>query len=460
MNVDVFTTLADGREVLAGIAQSTAHPHRRAAGISFTYAPDYLRLRGAYALSPDLPLRVGVQNPPTHRPMFTGFADAMPDRWGTRLLQSEHRRRRRADPALPSKLDETGLLLAVPDHTRQGALRFRDGSGSFQSHAAGPPPAVHDLASLVAASDDAQRGIGPSDETLRTLVPIGTSQGGARPKAAVINGRGRLAIAKLPQADDRWNIAAWEIATMRMAHAAGIVTPHHELHPATTGDGYGVAVIERFDRDGDTRRGYLSLHSFLQTEDGQHTDYESIAIELTAATATNGEQLFRRVALTILVNNVDDHLRNHGLLLGRRGWELSPVFDVNPFPYAQDAATALTLDDDPDNRDLRQLIASADAYRLTDEQAIDAIREVEHATADWAKYGAEAGFPRDEIEGFADAFEGPNRERAKAAVPSSPSIIDLPAPPGSSGAAGAGRVWIPAHTRRGKHVRGHWRDTS
>lgn len=446
-----------GATVLAGWIDHSRSVHRHSPSLNFEYTADYLSSDGAYALSPDLPLQRGLIPAPMVR-QFAAFDDAGPDQWGTRLIQAEHRRRARAEGVSPGRLTELDILLLVPDLTRQGALRFSEGPGSPFLGSGDGVTEVTDLEQLVhaAASFDEDTA---DDSDLRRLVPIGTTQGGARPKVAVRSSSGSLAIAKLPRPSDRWDVLAWEAASLDMAKQAGLPVPRFELRRLN--EFRSVLIVDRFDRTPDGGRvGYLSVKNLVAAQEGEMLDYAALATlvgEHAQSPEDVGHGLFRRAVLTLMVNNIDDHLKNHGVLRSARGWDLSPVFDVNPFPnVGSESSTPMTDVDDPYDRDVRLLLDSSARFRLTGARAAEIVLEVERATSNWAELGIKYGIDPEAVSRMGRAFENPNRERAADVVVPSPRLTLDMADRGTPSHA-TGDVWVPSHTRQGASVEGHWR---
>lgn len=414
--VGVFVDLPDGETVVAGRLAARMSQAGLLLGTEFQYARSYLRDPRGYALSPELPLSAAPLAAAPRRPMLGAFADSQPDRWGRNLIYAAERRRERTEGRRVGVMTEMDFLLGVRDDTRQGALRFSlDAGRTFVAPPRGDVPALVDLPALV---DAARRHLdrAETDDDLALLIRAGTSMGGARPKATVRKRDGRLAIAKLPSPDDRWNVLAWEAVTLDLARRAGIRVPPFEAH-AIDAD-RSVLVVERFDRDATGRRvGYLSAHTLVQKEDLTPVSYAEFAGHLAEESAEpeiDTAELFRRVALTLLVTNVDDHLRNHGAIRAPGGWRLSPVFDVNPFPGgAVVDSTPLSPDDAGIDREIGNLVETADFYGLTPSQAVVIVGEVAVATAVWPEVAAAYGIEREEIDFMASAFESENRAEAR-----------------------------------------------
>ncbi|MFI2487793.1 type II toxin-antitoxin system HipA family toxin [Promicromonospora kroppenstedtii] len=386
-------------------------------GCTFRYDAAYLRDQRAYALCPELPLTPGNIPSGSDRPLFGVLADCQPDQWGRTLLFNAERRAARAEGRGFMTLTEVDFLLGVQDETRLGALRFSlDEGKSFM----GPPRAeVPDLVDLPSLTDaaDAVAQHRETDHDVRLLVAAGTSMGGARPKVTVKDAEGDLWMAKLPESGDRWDVQAWEYLTLRLASDAGIEVPVARLH--RIGPSRSILLTRRFDRRPDGGRiGFLSADSLTQKAFFEVIDYRTLAETLadhSGRPATDGHDLFRRVAFTLLVRNVDDHMKNHGFLRRADGWSLSPLFDVNPNPFAVVESTPLRPGGTRIDRDVRVLLATADSYGLRQDDARRVLGEVAAATSGWSRIARDMSLPPEEIALMAEAFENPNRDEAQAA---------------------------------------------
>jgi serine/threonine-protein kinase HipA len=249
---------------------------------------------------------------------------------------------------------------------------------------------------------------------LAVLVAPGASLGGARPKANFCDKSGSLWIAKFPAADDDRDIGAWEAVTWWMARKAGIDMSLAKAERLSQG-GHHTFCVQRFDRssvavDGPKkRRFYASAMTLLSKDTSEGTSY----LEMAEFIARRGDpnhieedldQLFRRVVFNVVVGNRDDHLRNHGFILSKRGWRLSPAFDVNP---SIDKATHVLNIDDVDNRpSLETALATAAFYRLTPKRASNIVDEVLSVVSEWRSVARRAKIPAADIELAASAFTG------------------------------------------------------
>jgi serine/threonine-protein kinase HipA len=253
-----------------------------------------------------------------------------------------------------------------------------------------------------------------TDEDLQMIFAPGSSLGGARPKASVIDQHGQLAIAKFPKETDEYSVELWEAVAFGLAVRAGIRTPDCELiHVAKK----PVLLSRRFDRTDGMRIPFLSALSMMGLKDGERGSYPELVDVLTqygARAADDAREIYRRMVLNVLISNVDDHLRNHGFLwTGRHGWTLSPVYDLNPTPTdvrKRILTTNINLDDG--TCDLNLVISVAEYFGLADAAAKRIIKEVAMATSAWRDVASALDAPAAEMRRMASAFEHDDLERA------------------------------------------------
>lgn len=291
----------------------------------FSYDTEWLARAGAYALDPGLPLVSGAQA--FSRALPGAISDSAPDRWGRQLIRKSEQLN--SGTALTPTLGEGDYLLAVSDETRQGALRFHvNPEGPYLAEGITIPPLLS-LPRLRRAAWAFSRSE-PDAEGVKELLAAGSaSLGGARPKASVRDGD-TLRLAKFSHPSDEWDVIGLECVALDLADACGIDTPSRELLSI---DDHSVLLVTRFDRSGASRIPYLSAMSLTGFTDGEACDY----LDVGEAVMTFGgfvtrdlRALWRRLVFFIAINNLDDHPRNHGFLGSRKGWSLSPLFDVNP----------------------------------------------------------------------------------------------------------------------------------
>jgi serine/threonine-protein kinase HipA len=389
------------------------HSSGRGETATFEYADEWLGSDARFSIEPALRLTKGLFAPPSGLTLFGSLGDSAPDTWGRRLMQRAERRNADREGRRVRTLGELDYLLGVSDETRLGAMRFRRvGEGIFQAPDRGVPPVV-ELGRLLQVTERLLRDE-ETDEDLRLIFAPGSSLGGARPKASVLDQHGHLSIAKFPKDSDDYSIETWEEVALRLAEQAGIETPHHELVQIA---GKAVLLSRRFDRLGTARTPFLSAMSMLGVRDGERGSYPELADALAAHGArarSDAEQLYRRVAFSVLISNVDDHLRNHGFLWqGKDGWTLSPAYDLNPTPVdvqARVLATNIDLDEATCSIDLLESAAAFFGLQLPVARRI--IRGVAEVTKAWRDVAREVGSREAEIRRMESAFEHDDLEKA------------------------------------------------
>jgi serine/threonine-protein kinase HipA len=331
------------------------------------------------------------------------------------MQRAERRRAEREGRAIRT-LQELDYLLGVSDVSRLGALRFRNlGEEVFQSPTAGGVPGLVELGRLLQVTERILRDE-ETDEDLQMIFAPGSSLGGARPKASVIDDRNQLSIAKFPKEADEYSVELWEFIAFDLARRAGIRTSDNKLLRVAERP---VLLSRRFDRVGTTRVPFLSGLSMLGLKDGERGSYPELVDALTrygARAREDARELFRRMVFNILISNVDDHLRNHGFLwTGPGGWTLSPTYDLNPTPTdirPRILTTNISLDEATCDVDLA--LSTAEYFSLGPRDARKIVKEVAAVTASWRKVAAKAGASRTEIQRMASAFEHDDLTRARA----------------------------------------------
>lgn len=382
----------------------------------FEYADEWLRDVDRFELEPGLPLTRGGFAPSVGQAIHGSLGDSAPDTWGRKLMQRAERRRAEREGRAVRTLMESDYLLGVTDETRLGAIRFRRvGEERFLADSGGGVPALVDLGRLLQSTERILRDE-ETDEDLQLIFAPGSSLGGARPKASVVDQHGRLSIAKFPKESDDYSIETWEEIALRLAERAGIVTAGHELlHVA----GKAVLLSRRFDRVDGCRIPFLSAMAMLGAKDGEGGSYPEMVDALArhgADAKRDARALYRRVAFNVLVSNVDDHLRNHGFLrMERSGWTLSPAYDLNPVPAdlkARVLATNIDLEESTCSIDLLEAAAGYFALSLGEARVI--LKEVAAATSIWRDVARQVGAPAKEIHRMASAFEHDALQQALA----------------------------------------------
>ena len=360
----------------------------------FAYDEDYLSGSENWNIDPCLTLTSGGQSSKHGLP--DAFRDAAPDRWGQNLIRHRHLREAREDGSPRRTLNEIDYLFGVNDITRQGDLRFSfEQDGVFQH----PSTEIPKLVALPKLLDAAHRYASDQDESaIIYLLDAGSaSLGGARPKAAVTDGED-LFIAKFPHRQDDWDVIAWEWISLNIAAEAGIRVPENKLVDI---DGQNVLLVKRFDREPGKRIAYISVMTLLGLTDGEQADYSEIAESLSGVSVfakKDLQELYRRILLSLFLNNTDDHLRNHGLLQCGSGWVLSPVFDINPNPDIAATRGTSIFGVIEKNAAIEALADNANAFDLTAKEAVNIRNEVSSAVRSREKYAKRAGIKKAELE--------------------------------------------------------------
>jgi serine/threonine-protein kinase HipA len=389
-------------------------PSRDRETISFEYHPSWLAHSSRFALEPALAIGEGRFYPEQGREMFGAIGDSAPDTWGRQLMRRSERRKAKIEDRQVRTLHETDFLLGVSDVSRLGALRLkRESDERFQAPTKSGVPGFIALGQLLESAQRVERGI-ETDSDLQMIFAPGSSLGGARPKASIIDQHGNLAIAKFPKDTDEYSIETWEHIALTLADMAGIYCSEHELVKVAKRP---VLISKRFDRMDGARIPFLSAMSLLQLKDGDRASYPEIIDEMTnigASVKTDAPELFRRMVFNILISNVDDHLRNHGFLLqSKNGWVLSPVYDLNPTPEdvrARVLTTSISPDDATCSIDLA--LDQANFFNIKEQDAKNIILEVAKSVSKWRTIASRNGLSKTLIDRMETAFEHVDLEKA------------------------------------------------
>lgn len=378
--------------------------------VRFHYEREWLRDARAFALDPDLSLDEAPFFPRPESGNFGIFLDSSPDRWGQTLMKRREALQARDEKRTPRTLYAWDFLMGVQDITRQGALRFRlAGTEVFLGDEEMAAPPITTLRELEAVAYQlSSRRLDDLDalrKWLAVLVAPGASLGGARPKANFTDADRSLWIAKFPARDDDRDVGAWEKLVHGLAQKAAVDVP--AARAVRLNNEFHTFCVQRFDRVGGARRFYASAMTLLRKEQSEGTSYLELAQFLRAKgdgahTSADLEQLFRRVAFNVAVGNRDDHLRNHGFVLGANGWRLAPAFDANP--NIDKAEHVLNIDDSDNRPSLETVLGTSAFYGLTPARGRQIVEEVMSAVAGWQDAARTAGIARADIELMAGAF--------------------------------------------------------
>ena len=380
----------------------------------FEYENNWLKSNFAQLLDPNLGLFQGKQYLPDGKTNFGLFLDSSPDRWGRLLMRRREAAIAKKEGRNEQTLLESDYLLGVFDGNRSGGLRFKlDANGDYlnnQKEMASPPwTSLRELenASLQLERDDAIND--PQyDRWLSLLVDPGSSLGGARPKASVLDQQGNLYLAKFPSANDTKDVGAWEMVLHELAKQSGIEVPETKLMRLS--GKYQTFLSKRFDRTNDGKRiHFASAMTLLGYNDGNdyadgisYLELAGFIMQTSPSATTDLEQLWRRIVFSILVSNTDDHLRNHGFLMTANGWRLSPAYDLNP----NEDGNGLKLNITEHNNELDVTLALdvSKYFKLKNEKATKILGEITSIVKGWKTVAKQNGIGNNEIDSMKRAF--------------------------------------------------------
>lgn len=383
---------------------------------SFAYEKAWLSSGFAQTLDPDLQLYSGPQYLNDDDKFNFGlFLDSSPDRWGRVLMQRKEAALARLQERKPNKLFETDYLLGVYDGNRMGGFRFKlDPDGPFLSndeHRASPPwTSIRELERISSRLEEESAIDNPEYlQWLNMLINPGSSLGGSRPKASILDPDSNLWIAKFPSKNDEGDIGAWEMVTYELAIAAGLHMAECQARKFTSDN--HTFLTKRFDRTNDGKRIHFTpAMTQLGYTDGADAAVGVSYLELVDFITSNGanvdenlHELWRRIVFSICVSNTDDHLRNHGFLLSNGGWHLSPAYDINPIENGTGLKLNISEDDNALELDLAMDVH--EYFRLDEDQALEIIEHVKGAVSKWRDVATKYGISKSSQEIKATAFQ-------------------------------------------------------
>lgn len=388
----------------------------------FEYDITWLQSPHRFPLELDLPLTRGPlfrKKNKNESAFHRIIADTEPDGWAKKIILRDLSKKRQEqkleNTPIPESLNSLDFLLSVDDDTRIGSLRFQDESEVFQkdrkNKQRGIPPLI-EMNQLVASV----KAIDENTETasdLAFLLGKATSLGGLRPKCNVLDSDGRLCIGKFPSHQDNRSVTLGEVLALKLAKKSGINAASARIIDS---NGTKIALISRFDRsDHGERILYASAATMIgaDTSSGNEYTYTEIVDAIRSKGSKNQsdiDELWRRIAFSILITNVDDHLHNHGFLHVSRGlWELSPAFDINPFPHrARELKTWISEESGP-AASIEALMSAIKHFNISLEKAKGILNDVEKSVSTWRTEGKKLGMTHSDLDLFSDAFEHEER---------------------------------------------------
>jgi serine/threonine-protein kinase HipA len=371
---------------------------------SFEYDTEWLE-QGQYRhLDPELLFFGGVQYP-ADKEIFGIFSDSMPDTWGRTLLKRREIQRAKERKEQPQVLHDIDYLLGVHDLSRMGGLRFKtDPTGEFlDDNPYFPMPPYSSLSELQQAAKSYEEDAGQDKikKWLNLLIAPGASLGGARPKANIIGKDHHLWIAKFPSKADAIDKAAWEFLAYQLAVRCKIEMAESQI-VLLSNSSHRTFLTKRFDRLAEKRIHFASAMTLtgnnettLKIREASYLDLVDIIETYGVDVEVNLNQLWRRIIFNITISNTDDHLRNHGFILEKRGWRLSPAYDLNP--SIDKGGLALNINNVDNRLDFTLAMSVGPYFRLDKKDMLQIIQEVTETVNQWKELAKEIGIPRSEI---------------------------------------------------------------
>lgn len=388
----------------------SAHQAKGRKAFSFSYDKLWLKSGHHYQLDPDLHLFAGPQFV-NEKENFGLFLDSMPDTWGRTLMKRREAQLSKLKGEKAKTLYDIDFLLGVYDETRMGALRYKlDPEGEFLDNdttkATPPWSTVRELQQAVVHYENDTDNEAMT-KWLQLLIAPGSSLGGARPKANILDENKHPWIAKFPSKNDTIDKAAWEYLAYQLAIEAGVNMAECKIEKIN--GSYHTFFTKRFDRIGSNRIHFASAMTMTGNNEETIKNQTASYLDIVGFIQTQGTnikenlaQLWRRIIFNIAISNTDDHLRNHGFILTKQGWILSPAYDLNPSIDKDGLALNIDMDNNALDFDLAKSVG--EYFRLTSKEMDQIINEVRAVVVNWQEIAKKNGISRAEQELMASAF--------------------------------------------------------
>ncbi|MES2330716.1 MAG: HipA domain-containing protein [Bacteroidota bacterium] len=388
----------------------TAQQAKGKKAFSFEYDEDWISSKAQLVLDPDIAWFTGPQYP-NGKENFGVFMDSMPDTWGRTLMKRRAAQIARDKGQSAPTLYDIDFLLGVYDESRMGALRFKTNpDGPFlDNNTTSPTPhwanvrELQHAAAVIEADDDSA----DVKKWIAMLIAPGSSLGGARPKANILDDQGHPWIAKFPSAGDSIDKAAWEFLAYRLALDAGVHMTESRVEKIS--GKYHTFFTKRFDRSGGERIHFSSAMTMTGNSEDTIRDNPGSYLEIAEFIQFSGsniaddlEQLWRRIIFNIAISNTDDHYRNHGFIVVNNGWHLSPAYDINP--SIDKIGLSLNIDMGDNSLDFELAKSVGVFFNLSNNDMDRIIDEVIASVQPWRKLAIELGISRNEQERMESAF--------------------------------------------------------
>jgi len=388
----------------------TAQQAKGRKAFSFEYDKQWISSKEQLLLDPDIAWYTGTQYP-NGKENFGVFMDSMPDTWGRKLMIRRAAQQAREQGKKAPTLYDIDFLLGVYDESRMGALRFKlDPEGPFlDNNKEYPTPHFSNVRELQHGAAVIESGEESEDakKWLNILITPGSSLGGARPKANILDDNNHPWIAKFPAQADGIDKAAWEYLAYRLALTAGVQMATSKIEKVS--GKYHTFFTKRFDRQHTERVHFASAMTMTGNNEDTIRDNPASYLDLAEFIQYSGadnkadlNQLWKRIIFNIAVSNTDDHLRNHGFILQHNGWRLSPAYDINP--SIDKDGLSLNIDTDDNALSFQLAKTVGEFFQLNNTQMNEIIKEVTAATANWKKIADQIGISKAEQDMMGKAF--------------------------------------------------------
>ena len=381
---------------------------------AFKFEGHWLNLHAGIKLSEDINNYPGMQYTLPGKDIFGCFSDVLPDRWGRTLLKRREQLQTEEEKRAPRNLSSFDYLVGIDDFSRMGGFRFKKELDSefINVSPSLKIPSLTEIKELICASQEIERceeeDVLPEKKWITQLIQPGTSLGGARPKAGVLDEEGKLCIAKFPSRNDDYDAGLWEHFSHLLAKNAGI----HVAETRVLGGlgKYHTLLSKRFDRTDEGKRiHFASSMSLLGLKDGDNAqggygylDIVDFILQGCCDVEKNLQELYRRVAFNICIGNSDDHFRNHGFLLTSKGWTLSPAYDMNPTNHVYQS---LLVTASSNKADIQMLLDACEDYMINKKVAQSIIKDVQAAVSNWETLARQMQIPQREQDLFKERFK-------------------------------------------------------
>lgn len=391
----------------------------------FTYAQSWINNLKGYDLSPAMPRSQIVASASLQgnsSPLVMPIADSTPDSWGRAIMRAANGGR---------AMNDFEYLIGVDDFLRSGALRFYesdvpDALPLAQPRAGKKAYSIPRLIELETMVNEA-RALEADPVHYREnrakllagqiLLDAAGSLGGARPKVNVREDDQTIWIAKLPKMGDEYDMARAEVLTLRLAGEIGMTVAEAKL--LVVGGQFPVALIKRFDRSYEDlinpgRIHFITAQTFMGLAGTEPSDYASIAEQMMVYGAGDDmAELWTRMAYSVMIQNTDDHLRNHGFIRTANRWALSPAYDINPDPSI--GGTLKTAISEVHGNELKilEVLDAAPLFDIDIGEAREALKVMAEIITDrWRPLASELRMTAKDIKALAPAFESPQVKEA------------------------------------------------